>query len=44
MTALVLCVRAAVPPRIAGSAMAVVGLLAWGGMGVGGYQGGYCFD
>jgi MFS family permease len=44
MTALVLCVRAAVPPRIAGLAMAVVGLLAWGGMGVGGYQGGYCFD
>jgi MFS family permease len=44
MTALVLCVRAAVPPRIAGSAMALVGLLAWGGMGVGGYQGGYCFD
>ena len=44
MTALVLCVRAAVPPRIAGTAMAVVGLLAWGGMGIGGYQGGYCFD
>jgi MFS family permease len=44
MTALVLCVRAAVPPRIAGSAMAVVGLLAWSGMGIGGYQGGYCFD
>jgi len=44
MTALVLCVRAAVPPRIAGTAMAVMGLLAWGGMGIGGYQGGYCFD
>ena len=44
MTALVLCVRAAVPPRIAGIAMAVMGLLAWGGMGVGAYQGGYCFD
>ena len=24
--------------------MAVVGLFAWGGMGLGGYQGGYCFD
>jgi hypothetical protein len=24
--------------------MAVVGLFAWGGMGFGGYQGGYCFD
>jgi len=22
----------------------VVSLLAWGGMGLGGYQGGYCFD
>jgi len=44
MTALVLCVRAAVPPHIAGLAMAVVGFLAWGGMGIGGYQGGYCFD
>jgi len=44
MTALVLCVRAAVPPRVAGFAMAVVGLLAWGGMGIGGYEAGYCFD
>jgi MFS family permease len=44
MTSLVLCVRAAVPPRIAGRAVAVVSLLAWGGMGLGGYQGGYCFD
>ena len=44
MTALVLCVRTAVPPRIAGLAMAVVGLLAWGGMGIGGYQAGSCFD
>ena len=44
MTALVLCVRVAVPPRIAGSGLAIVGLFAWGGMGLGGYQGGYCFD
>ena len=44
MTALILCVRAAVPSRVAGLAMAVVGFLAWAGMGVGGYQGGYCFD
>lgn len=44
MTALVLCVRACVRPRIAGLAMAIVGLFAWGGMGVGGYQGGYCYD
>lgn len=44
MTALVLCVRAAVPPRMAGLALAIVSLFAWGGMGLGGYQGGYCFD
>ena len=44
MTSLVLCVRASVPPRIAGLGMAVVGMFAWAGMGVGGYQGGYCFD
>ena len=44
MTALVLGVRASVPSRVAGFAMAVVGMLAWAGMGFGGYQGGYCFD
>jgi MFS family permease len=44
MTTLTLSVRAAVPARYAGISMAVVGLLAWLGMGLGGYQGGYCFD
>ena len=44
MTGLVLCARAAVPPRIAGSAVALVSLFGWAGMGLGGYQGGYCFD
>jgi MFS family permease len=44
MTALILSVRDAVPARSAGLATAIVGLLAWGGMGVGGYQGGVCFD
>jgi len=44
MTTLTLSVRAAVPARHAGLAMAVVGLLAWAGMGIGGYEGGYCFD
>ncbi|MBM3528729.1 MAG: MFS transporter [Alphaproteobacteria bacterium] len=44
MTTLTLSVRAAVPVRYAGISMAVVGLLAWLGMGLGGYQGGYCFD
>jgi len=44
MTALVLCVRASVPARMAGFSMALVGMLAWAGMGFGGYQGGYCYD
>ncbi|WP_209428366.1 MFS transporter [Pararhodobacter sp. SW119] len=44
MTASVCAVRAAVPARSVGSAMAVVALLAWIGMGAGGYQAGLCFD
>ena len=44
MTALVLSVREAVPARAAGLSTAIVGLLAWGGMGLGGYQGGLCYD
>jgi MFS family permease len=44
MTALVCAVRAAVPAGRVGSAMALVGLLAWLGMGAGGYGGGLCFD
>ena len=43
MTALVLCVRASVPRVWPGSAR-LVRMFAWGGMGFGGYQGGYCFD
>jgi MFS family permease len=44
MTALVCAIRAAVPAGSVGSAMAVVSLLAWLGMGAGGYQAGLCFD
>lgn len=44
MTSLVVCVREAVPARSAGLATSMVGLLAWLGMGLGGYQAGYCFD
>jgi uncharacterized protein (DUF3820 family) len=44
MTALVCAVRAAVPRSSVGAAMALVGLLAWIGMGAGGYQAGLCFD
>ena len=35
MTALILCVRTAVPSRVAGFAMAVVGFLAWGALMLG---------
>lgn len=44
MTAMVCAVRAAVPAGSVGAAMALVGLLAWLGMGAGGYQAGLCFD
>ena len=44
MTALILSVREAVPARSAGISTALVGLLAWSGMGLGGYEGGYCYD
>jgi MFS family permease len=44
MTTLLLCTRAAVPARLSGRAIAMVTLFAWLGMGLGGYQGGYCFD
>jgi MFS family permease len=44
MTALVCAVNDAVPRARIGRAMAVVSLLAWGGMGAGGYQAGFCFD
>jgi len=44
MTSLNLSLRQAVPARVFGTATASVGLLAWLGMGVGGFQGGHCFD
>lgn len=44
MTGLVCTVRAAVPSAMLGRSMSVVGLAAWVGMGIGGYQGGLCFD
>ena len=44
MTALVCCVRDAVPQDRLGGALALVGLLAWVGMGAGGYEGGNLFD
>jgi len=44
MTALILSVREAVPARNAGLSTAIATLLAWIGMGFGGYQGGLCYD
>jgi MFS family permease len=44
MTGLLLSVREAVPARVTGISIATVTLLAWIGMGLGGYQAGYCFD
>ena len=44
MTSLVLCVREAVPARVAGFSTAIVSMFAWLGMGSGGYLGGHCFD
>ncbi len=44
MTCLVLCIREAVPVQRFGGALGVVMLVAWLGMGVGGYVGGALFD
>jgi MFS family permease len=44
MTALILSVREAVPAKSVGLSTAVVTMLAWAGMGLGGYQGGLCYD
>ncbi|MFN3745550.1 MAG: MFS transporter [Hyphomicrobiaceae bacterium] len=44
MTCLVLCIRQAVPEQRFGSALGLVMLVAWLGMGVGGYAGGALFD
>ena len=44
MTCLVLCVREAVPAHRFGGALGMVMLVAWAGMGIGGYAGGALFD
>jgi MFS family permease len=44
MTCLVLCVRQAVPAHRFGGALGTVMLVAWAGMGAGGYAGGALFD
>jgi MFS family permease len=44
MICLVLCVRDAVPAHRFGGALGLVMLVAWAGMGAGGYVGGAMFD
>ncbi len=44
LTAMVCAVRDALPSKHVGSGMAMVAMFAWFGMGLGGYQGGLCFD
>lgn len=44
MTCIVLCVRETVHPSRFGGALGMVMLVAWAGMGVGGYMGGVLFD
>lgn len=44
MTCLVLCIREAVPAQRFGSTLGLVMLIAWLGMGAGGYTGGALFD
>lgn len=44
MTCLIICAGEFAPARINGISVAVISMLAWVGMGLGGYQGGLFFD
>lgn len=44
MTSVWVCVREMVPPRVAATALAVVVMFAWFGMGLGGWHGGHVYD
>jgi MFS family permease len=44
MTSIWVCLRELVPPRVGGTALAVVVMFAWFGMGLGGWHGGHVFD
>ena len=44
MTGLIICVRELTPVHMRGMSNGIVVLLAWLGMGLGGYQGGFFFD
>lgn len=44
MTAVWVCIRELVEPRVAATALAVVVMFAWFGMGLGGWHGGHAYD
>jgi MFS family permease len=44
MTCLLICAREAAPLRLSGSAMAMVSMAGWIGMGLGSYQAGFFYD
>jgi predicted MFS family arabinose efflux permease len=44
MTCLILCIKEAVPAHRFGGALGLTMMIAWFGMGVGGYAGGVLFD
>jgi MFS family permease len=44
MTSIWVCIRELVPPRVAGTSLGIVVMLAWFGMGLGGWYGGHVFD
>jgi MFS family permease len=44
MTAVWVCIRELVEPRVVGTSLAVVVMFAWFGMGLGGWHGGHAYD
>ena len=44
MSAILVCARTMVPPSYAARMMSITAFFGWGGMGMGGFVGGYLFD
>jgi predicted MFS family arabinose efflux permease len=44
MSCILICTRMMVSPRFAGRAMSITSFFGWGGMGMGGFVGGYFYD
>ena len=44
MSSILICTRMMVSPRFAGRAMSITSFFGWGGMGMGGFMGGYFYD